>query len=323
MAKNGSPHPRVVSLIASSTEILNALGAGDLQVARSHECDYPPSVLKLPAITRPKFRVEGSSADVDKAVRSLVEHGLAVYDVNAEALEKLKPDVILTQDQCEVCAVSLADVERAVCQFVHGKPRIVSMRPHTLADIYADIARVAEAIGRPEAGKKLVASMQERFAAIAAKVAGRPKKKLAFIEWVDPPMSGGHWMPELIDIAGGVSLFGATGEPSPWITWKEVAAGNPDVILVAPCGYDIEVTQREVRPLVRYSVWQQLRAVRDHHVYLADGNAYFNRPGPRLVESAEILAEVLHPEVCDFGHRGKGYVEYAMSRPGVITTKAS
>ena len=254
MAKNGSPHPRVVSLIASATEILNALGAGDLQVARSHECDYPPSVLKLPAITRPKFRVEGSSADVDKAVRSLVEHGLAVYDVNAEALEKLKPDVILTQDQCEVCAVSLADVERAVCQFVHGQPRIVSMRPHTLADIYADIARVADAIGRPEAGKKLVASMQERFAAIAAKVAGRPKKKLAFIEWVDPPMSGGHWMPELIDIAGGVSLFGATGEPSPWITWKEVAAGNPDVILVAPCGYDIEVTAARgeaARPLLR------------------------------------------------------------------------
>ena len=153
---------------------------------------------------------KGSSAEVDKAVRSLVEHGLAVYDVNADALEKLKPDVILTQDQCEVCAVSLADVERAVCQFVHGQPRIVSMRPHTLADVYSDIARVAEAIGRPEAGKKLIASMQDRFAAIAAKVAGRPKKKLAFIEWVDPPMSGGHWMPELIDIAGGVSVFGRT-----------------------------------------------------------------------------------------------------------------
>ena len=181
-------------------------------------------------------------------MRSLVENGLSVYEVNAEALEKLKPDVILTQDQCEVCAVSLADVERAVCQFVHGQPKIVSMRPHTLADIYSDIVRVAEAIGRPEAGEKLIASMQDRFAAIAAKVAGRPKKKLAFIEWVEPPMSGGHWMPELIDIAGGTSVFGATGEPSPWITWKEVAAAKPDVILVAPCGYDIEVTAREVRP---------------------------------------------------------------------------
>jgi iron complex transport system substrate-binding protein len=318
MTKTASPHPRVVSLIASSTELLHALGAGDLQVGRSHECDWPPSVLKLPAITRPKFDVTGSSAEVDKRVRSLVENGLSVYEVNADALEKLKPDVILTQDQCEVCAVSLADVERAVCQFVHGQPRIVSMRPHTLADIYTDIARVAEAIDRPEAGEKLIASMQDRLAAIAAKVAGRPKKKLAFIEWVEPPMSGGHWMPELIDIAGGTSVFGSTGEPSPWITWKEVAAANPDVVLVAPCGYDIEVTAREVRPLARYAIWQQLRAVRDHQVYLADGNAYFNRPGPRLVESAEILAEVLHPEVCDFGMRGKGYIPYKMTPAGVI-----
>ena len=153
MAKD--QNPRVVSLIASSTELLHALGAGDLQVARSHECDYPPSVLKLPAITRPKFDVHGASAEIDKRVRSLVENGLSVYEVNADALEKLKPDVILTQDQCEVCAVSLADVERAVCKFVHGEPRIVSLRPHTMANVYTDIERVAEAIGRPEAGEKL------------------------------------------------------------------------------------------------------------------------------------------------------------------------
>jgi iron complex transport system substrate-binding protein len=321
--KTADSHPRVVSLIASATEILNALGAGELQVARSHECDWPPSVLKLPAITRPKFRVEGSSADVDKAVRALVEHGLAVYDVNADALEALKPDVILTQDQCEVCAVSLADVERAVCNFVHGEPRIVSMRPHTLADIYSDILRVADAIGRPEAGGALVASMQERLAAISAKVAGLPRKRLAFIEWVDPPMSGGHWMPELITAAGGKSVFGVTGEPSPWITWKEVAAANPDAILVAPCGYDIAVTKREVKPLARYAIWQELRAVRSGNVFLADGNAYFNRPGPRLVESCEILAEILHPDVCDFGHRGKGYVEYKAIPAGVITSPTS
>src|SRR6185503_9531458 len=241
--------------------ILHALGAGDLQVARSHECDWPPSVKSLPAITRPKFDVHGSSGEIDKRVRSLVEKGLSVYEVNADALEKLKPDVILTQDQCEVCAVSLADVERAVCKFVHGEPRIVSLRPHTMANVYTDIERVAEAIGRPEAGEKLIASMQERLAAIAARVAGRPRKRLAFIEWVDPPMSGGHWMPELIEIAGGTSIFGVTGKSSPWITWKEVSAANPDVILVAPCGYDIEVTRREVKPLARYAIWQELRAV--------------------------------------------------------------
>jgi iron complex transport system substrate-binding protein len=316
-------HPRVVSLIASSTEILHALGAGDLQVARSHECDYPPSVKKLPAITRPKFDVLGSSAEIDQRVRSLVENGLSVYEVDADALEKLKPDVILTQDQCQVCAVSLADVERAVCEFVHGAPRIVSMRPHTMADIYNDIGLVADAIGRPQAGKELIASMQGRLAAVAALVSGRPKKTLAYIEWVEPPMSGGHWMPELIDNAGGISLFGVTGEASPWITWKDVAAADPDVILVGPCGYDIEVTRREVKPLARYAVWQQLRAVRTGQVYLADGNAYFNRPGPRLVDSAEILAEVMHPDVADFGFRGKGYIDYKVIPAGVIAQPAS
>lgn len=317
-----SPHPRVVSLIASSTEILHALGAGDLQVARSHECDYPPSVKQLPAVTGPKFDVEGSSAEIDKRVRTLVERGLSVYEVDADTLDKLRPDVILTQDQCQVCAVSLADVERAVCEFVHGHPRVVSMHPHTMADIYRDIARIADAIGRPQAGETLIASMQDRLAAVAALVAGRAKKRLAFIEWVDPPMSGGHWMPELIGNAGGISMFGVTGEPSPWITWKDVAAADPDVIVVAPCGYDIEVTRREVRPLARYEIWQQLRAVRNGHVYLADGNAFFNRPGPRLVESAEILAEIMHPDAADFGHRGKAYVSYELSRPGVIATKA-
>jgi len=316
-------HPRVVSLIASATEILHALGAGDLQVGRSHECDYPPSVLKLPAITRPKFDIVGSSAEIDKRVRSLVEHGLSVYEVDPDALEKLKPDVILTQDQCQVCAVSLADVERAVCEIVHGRPRIVSLRPHTIADIYRDIMHIAEAIGRPAAGKKLVAEMKARFEAVAAAVAGRPRKRLAFIEWVEPPMSGGHWAPELIDIAGGVSVFGTTGEPSPWITWKEVAAADPDVIVVAPCGYDIDVTRREVRPLARYEIWQQLRAVRSGEVWLADGNAYFNRPGPRLVDSAEILAEIMHPEVAGFGFRDKAYVAYKLIPAGVITQPVS
>jgi iron complex transport system substrate-binding protein len=314
-----SPNPRVVSLIASSTELLHALGAGDLQVARSHECDYPESVKKIPAITRPKFNVEGSSAEIDTRVKTLVEQGLSVYEVDAAALDEARPDVILTQDQCQVCAVSLADVERAVCEITHSNPLIVSMRPHTMADIYRDIARVADAIGRPKAGGELIASMQGRLAAISALVASEPKKRLAFIEWVDPPMSGGHWMPELIADAGGISLFGETGQSSPWITWKDVAKADPDVIVVAPCGYDIEVTRREVRPLVSYEVWQELRAVRTGQVFLADGNAYFNRPGPRLVESAEILAEIMHPAVADFGHRGKGFVDYKMIPPGIIT----
>jgi len=305
------PSPRVVSLIASATEIVHALGAGGTQVARSHECDWPPVVLDLPALTRPKFKVDGSSRAIDQAVRSLVEQGLAVYEVDADSLKALAPDVILTQDQCEVCAVSLADVERAVRSWTDHAAETVSLRPHTMADVYGDIRRVAVALGRAQDGERLVASMQERIAAVSVAVAGRARPRLAFIEWVDPPMSGGHWMPELITAAGGINLFGETGASSPWITWKDVAAADPDVILVAPCGYDIPITVREMRVLAHNSLWQNLRAVHEDRVFVTDGNAYFNRPGPRLVESAEILAEVLHPDVCDFGHRGKAFVPYA------------
>ena len=304
-------NPRVVSLIASATEIVHALGAGDTQVARSHECDWPPAVLDIPAVTRPKFKVDGSSRTIDRAVRSLVEQGLSVYAVDANSLKALAPDVILTQDQCDVCAVSLVDVERAVRSWTDNAAKIVSLRPHTMADVYGDVVRVAEALGLAEDGKRLVASMQERIAAISAAVVGRDKPRLAFIEWVDPPMSGGHWMPELIAAAGGINLFGEIGASSPWITWKDVAAADPDMILVAPCGYDIPVTLREMRVLTHNSLWQNLRAVREGRVFVADGNAYFNRPGPRLVESTEILAEVLHPDVCDFGRRGTAFVPFA------------
>jgi iron complex transport system substrate-binding protein len=304
-----SSEPRVVSLIASATEIVHALGAGGTQVARSHECDWPEAVLDLPALTRAKFKVEGGSRAIDQAVRTLVEQGLGVYEVDAEAMRALEPGVILTQDQCEVCAVSLADVERAVCTWMGtSAPQIVSLRPHTMADVYSDIQRVAVALGRPADGAALVARMCERIAAITKRIAKRPKPRLAFIEWIDPPMSGGHWMPELIAAAGGVNLFGETGANSPWITWEQVATADPDVILVGPCGYDIAVTSAEMGVLADNAIWKGLRAVREGNVFVADGNAYFNRPGPRLVESAQILAEILHPDVCDFGHRGKTFV---------------
>jgi len=310
-----SSAPRVVSLIASATEIVHALGRGPAQIARSHECDWPAAVLDLPGLTRPKFKVEGSSRAIDRAVRALVEQGLAVYEVDAEALQALAPDVILTQDQCEVCAVSLADVERAVCAWVGSALKVVSLRPHTMADIYADIRRVASALSCDSAGEALIADMQRRIAAVTAKVAGRPKPRLAFIEWIDPPMSGGHWMPELIDAAGGINLFGERGAQSPWITWEAVAAADADVILVAPCGYDIPTTAREMGVLCGDAVWEGLRAVREGRVYLADGNAFFNRPGPRLVESAEVIAEILHPDVCNFGRRGREFITHEGTTP--------
>lgn len=302
----GAP-PRIVSLIASATEIVHALGAGPAQVGRSHECDWPQDVLAVPALTRARFKVEGSSREIDQRVKDLVKHGLAVYEVDEKRLESLAPDVILTQDQCEVCAVSLADVERAVCTWTGRATTVVSLRPHTLEDVMGDILRVAGAIGRERVGERVVDEMRRRLRQIDQQVARRARPRLAFIEWIDPPMSGGHWMPEIISIAGGLSLFGETGANSPWITWDAVAAADPDVMIVGPCGFDVETTAREMVALADNPVWQGLRAVREGAVWIADGNAFFNRPGPRLVESTEILAEILHPDVCEFGHRGHAY----------------
>jgi iron complex transport system substrate-binding protein len=314
-AASGARPARVVSLIASATEVLHALGLGDTQVGRSHECDWPPLVLALPQLTRPKFKVEGSSREIDRSVRNLVEQGLSVYEVDAEALKSLAADVILTQDQCAVCAVSLADVARAVESWTECRANVVSLRPHTLSDIYRDNQRIADALHAPEAGRALNKALQDRLGRIAADVAGRARPKLAFIEWIDPPMSCGHWMPELIAIAGGESAFGEAGGQSPWISLSELAAADPDVILVAPCGYDVGKASAEMAVLDYEPVWLQLRAVREGRVLISDGNAYFNRPGPRVAESAEIVAEILHPGAAGYGHMGKSVVRH---RAGLI-----
>jgi iron complex transport system substrate-binding protein len=240
---------------------------------------------------------------------------LSVYEVDAEALKTLAPDVILTQDQCVVCAVSLADVEQAVESWTECRAHVVSLSPHTLEDIYRDNQRIADALHAPEAGRELNARLRDRLAQIAADVAGRARPKLAFIEWIDPLMSCGHWMPELIALAGGESAFGEAGGPSPWISLGQLAEADPDAILVAPCGYGLAKTLAEMALLDRDPMWLQLRAVHDGRVFVSDGNAYFNRPGPRLVESAEIVAEILHPGVAGYGHTGNSVVRH---RAGLI-----
>jgi iron complex transport system substrate-binding protein len=309
MSSESQTQPHVISLIASATEILHGLGAGDMQVARSHECDYPPPILDLPQLTRAKFKVHGAtSAEIDRSVKGLLEQGLAVYEVDADRMRALEPDVILTQDQCEVCAVSLADVERALCTWTGSAAQVLSLRPHTLSDVYTDIQTVADAIGRAQAGRDLVASMKSRMAEIAVAVEGRARPKLGFVEWIEPPMSGGHWMPEIISIAGGISPFGVSGQNSPWVSWDDMAAADPDILLVAPCGYDIATSLPELEGLRSQAIFKTLRAVREGRVFVADGNAFFNRPGPRIVESTEILAEIMHPDVSTYGHLGEAYV---------------
>ena len=289
-------HPRVVSLIASATEIVCGLGRGGWLVGRSHECDFPAAVLGLPALTAPKFEVEGTSAEIDARVRAIVRDGLSVYRVDGDALRALEPDVILTQDHCEVCAVSLADVEAAICTWTGRSVDIVSLRPDSLAEAYADMRRVAAALGAPAEGLALVQRIEQRIAAVRARVAGRPRPRVAFIEWVEPLMAGGNWMPELVEAAGGVNLFGTAGKRSDWMQWSELAAADPDAIVVAPCGYDLNRCLQELPLLEAKPGWSALAAVRSGRVYFADGNAYFNRPGPRLADTAELLAEMLHPD---------------------------
>ncbi|MCH7540902.1 MAG: cobalamin-binding protein [Proteobacteria bacterium] len=300
--------PRVISLIASATEIVCALGLADRLVGRSHECDFPDEVRRLPVVTEPKFLTQGTSAEIDRRVKDLLEQALSVYRVDALRLRALRPDVIVTQSQCEVCAVTLSEVEQAVSDWLEARPRIVSLEPTGLADLWTDIARVADALDVPERGAVLVESLQERMAAIAERaggLAGRPS--VASIEWIDPLMAAGNWMPELVEKAGGVSLFGEAGKHSPGMRWEALVRADPEVIVVLPCGFDMARTRAEMPALTGRPDWRELRAVRAGRVFLTDGNQYFNRPGPRLVESLEILAEILHPEAFHLGHEGTGW----------------
>jgi iron complex transport system substrate-binding protein len=303
---------RIVTLLPSATEIVCALGFGDQLVGRSHECDYPAAVRRLPAVTSPKFDPAGSSAAVDQRVKKLVRDALSVYRVDGDALRQLRPDVIVTQSQCEVCAVNMRDVEAAVADWLDGPPpTIVSLAPCNLADVLNDIGRVAMALGIGTRGIEFVAELNRRLTEIAHRVRSAHRPGVACIEWIEPLMAAGNWMPELVAMAGGVNLFGQAGQHSPWMKFEELAAQDPDVILVAPCGFAMARTVSEMSALTARPQWAELKAVKTERVVLADGNQYFNRPGPRIVESLEILAEILHPEAGARLHEGTGWRKFS------------
>lgn len=306
-APSASAPLRIVSLIPSATEIVDVLGLTEYLVGRSHECDYPPTVKTLPVCTAPKFNPVGDSATIHQRVTDLLTSALSVYRVNLEILEVLKPTHILTQAQCEVCAVSLGDVEAAVAELTQSQPQIISLSPNELADVWADIERVGLALGVTSTAA-VVKDLQSRVKALADQASScTPKPTVACIEWTEPLMAAGNWVPELVDMAGGTSLFGTAGQHSPWMTWADLTAADPDKIVVMPCGYDLEVTRRETETLTLHPAWATLKAVRQGEVYLVDGNQYFNRPGPRLVESLAILAEIFHPDAFAPQHQGLGW----------------
>ncbi len=304
-------HHRIVSLIASATEIVCGLGFEDQLVGRSHECDHPHSVARLPVCSSSKVEVGAAGRAIDDQVRTIVADGLSVYRVDAGILDRLAPTVVITQTQCEVCAVSLKDVEAAVCELVGSRPRIVSLEPMSLPDIWSDIRTVASALDAPERGEALVDRLTAGLDTVQARAAAAgTRPSIGCIEWIDPLMAAGNWVPELVERAGGVDVLGKAGEHSGGLSIEALAAADPDVIAVMPCGWDIERSRREMPPLTSHPVWPGLSAVRNGRVFMTDGNQYFNRPGPRVVESAEILADILHPERCDFGHHGRGWTRW-------------
>ena len=299
---------RIVSLIPSATEILAALRLTDVIVGRSHECDYPPEIKERPVCTEARLNSSAPSAEIHDEVNDILQSALSIYKIKTDVLEELQPTHILTQDQCDVCAVSLQDVEKAVATLTHSQPQIISLQPNVLSDIWADIDRVANALGADSL--RLVEDLQARVKICEQKTHGlsaMERPTVACIEWIEPLMTAANWIPELVTSAGGQPLFSVTGKPAPQITWETLVETNPAVIIFMPCGFDLNRTRQEAMVLTQRLEWQNLSAVQTGRVYVTDGNSYFNRPGPRLVHSQEILAEVLHPEIFEYGYIGTGW----------------
>jgi iron complex transport system substrate-binding protein len=302
---------RIVSLIASATEIVHALGLGRYQVGRSHECDYPDEVRALPVCTTPSFPVTGNSAEIDRQVKQRLANALSVYEVFEDVLERLQPTHIVTQTQCRVCAVTLADVERALSGSISSRPKLIALEPNALDDIWAGVREVASACGIASKGDDVVSTLRHRMTEISTRTfqdARRPR--VACIEWHEPLMAAGNWVPELVDLANAENLFGKAGLHSPWMSWDELVAADPEVIISLPCGFDLKRTREEMYWLTGRPGWSALRAVQSGEVYLADGNQFMNRPGPRIVESLQILAEILHPDVFEGKLKGSGWEKW-------------
>jgi iron complex transport system substrate-binding protein len=274
------------------------VGLGDRLAGVTHECDYPPGVLSLPKVTRTLIPHDAMSARIDEMVREKLKTQRALYTLDMEVLERLHPDLIVTQALCDVCAVAEAEVQTAACS-LPGAPRVLNLEPTTLAEVFAAIVQVGEAAGVADAARQAVAGLRERVALVAKRTAGgvSAPPRVILLEWVDPPFCCGHWSPELVELAGGKEGIGRHGTPSRTMAWDEVLAWQPEVMVLACCGFSIQRTLQDLPILRDRPGWRSLPCVRSGRVYAVDGSAYFSRPGPRLVDSLEILANALHPEL--------------------------
>jgi iron complex transport system substrate-binding protein len=282
---------RIVSLVPSATEMLFALGLGPEVVAVTHECDYPPAARELPKVTRDVLPPGLTASQIDAAVKQRTLEGESIYELDTEALGELRPDLIVTQALCSVCAVSYDDV-RAVARELDSKPRVISLDPHTVGEVLGDARTLAEATGRKDAAVELVRDAASRIDRVRIRALAARRPGVAALEWLDPPFAAGHWVPQLIEFAGGEDVLGFAGERSEERSWSDVIASQPDIVVVMPCGFDAEIAYREAE-MHR----EQLAAVGAGEVVAVDAAAYFSRPGPRIVDGLELLAHIIHPEL--------------------------
>jgi iron complex transport system substrate-binding protein len=297
---------RIVSLVPSATELLFALGLGDEVTAVTHECDFPPRARELPKVTRDVIGPGLSSAQIDRAVRDLTEQGLAIYELDETLLERLQPDLIVTQELCTVCAVAYEDVTK-VAERIESHPKVISLDPTTLGEVLGDVRTLAQAADAKDAGVDLVRDAAGRIDRVRLAVRDAAPVSVAALEWLDPVFTAGHWTPQLIEYAGGVDVLGLAGEHSEQRTWEEVAAARPDVIVVMPCGFDAERAAEEA-----YEYADELDAIGARRVVAVDAAAYFSRPGPRLIDGLELLAHILHPDLVPEPPEGAEAVEIGL-----------
>lgn len=292
---------RICSLLPGATEIIAALGLADDLVGISHECDYPPAMQQKPVMVTPAIDAERSdSAEIDRQVRATLAAGDRLYALDERRFAQANPDLVITQDLCQVCAVTPGQIEQAITRLPKA-PRLLTLNPTSLEDILADIERIGQAAGQADKGATFAASLRARLEAVRRRVAAAARPKVVCLEWLDPLYLGGHWVPEMVHWAGGQDPLGTAGSPSTTVTWRQVQAAQPDVVILMPCGFSVARSLRELNATSlrnRWPDWEQLPAVQRDQVYVVDAAAYFSRPGPRLIDGVEILAALLHPSLC-------------------------
>lgn len=294
---------RIVSLLPAATEWICAFGGADAVVGRSHECDYPPEIQDRPVVTAPSYEADGDSTAIDEAVQSHVQQGLSLYDVDLAQLRELAPDLIVTQDQCDVCAVNRSQLEASLAEWTDGSPTLVSMQPQTLKEILDEALRLGRVMNRMDPAMKVIANLEARLKRLRNQIGvdrttdPESLPSVVCIEWLEPLMAAGHWMPDLVEMAGGDAVLGSAGEPSRRVDWADVVDADPDLLAVIPCGFSINDTRRDLHYLRQREGWNELTAVQNGQVALFDGSAFFNRPGARVYRAIEILASSLYPDL--------------------------